>query len=95
MHKEYDVTKIRELLGISANKRANRARRTMYHKQRRKSSGTLRLIDDNAYVFVLRVVIAHYSLDERLRPADTNCDRTLGCAIPADLTDCHHHLRSR
>ena len=56
MHEEHYISQIRKLLGITANKRADGTRGAMDYEQSWKASGTLRLVDRNAYIFILRAV---------------------------------------
>src|SRR5947209_4838703 len=62
VNKEDDVAQICELLGVSADKRTPRAGRTVHHQQRWKRARPLRLIDCQAYLFVLRDVREHYPI---------------------------------
>src|SRR5438105_1082179 len=71
VHEKDNITKICELLRISAHKRADRPRGAVDDEQRRKFSGPLRFIDHHSYVLVLRAVRMHYRLDEQLKVEDT------------------------
>jgi hypothetical protein len=59
VHEEHYVAQVRELLGISTHKRADRPGRAMDDQQSRKRTLARGLVDDHAYVLALRAVRKH------------------------------------